>query len=244
MNFCDFNLKYVLLHATRGHWSKVRVHLMKEHFPTFKKSHISVSLITQRMQRSFIRRPLSPFFLRCSHTSIFFSTFFCFSPSASSFFVCCDYDKAAVLRRQLHNCVCVCVCQPRANCETHTKGGQKERKGRGPKVSSFLTNFNLHFYFLCWCFRHLSSSSSYQAPLRPRPKPLHPSLHPQSYWAVKCEKLQHAWQFIILSNFPEPASSRGQIVREENRVRKEKRERERKQFMQWSLQQVNRLQRR
>lgn len=136
MNFCDFNLKYVLLHATRGHWSKVRVHLMKEHFPTFKKSHIYVSLITQRMQRSFIRRPLSPFFLRCSHTSIFFSTFFCFSPSASSFFVCCDYDKAAVLRRQLHNCVCVCV-NPGQTVRHTPKEGRKREKEEDQKSRLF-----------------------------------------------------------------------------------------------------------
>lgn len=145
---------------------------------------------------------------------------FVFFPHPSSF---CDHEEAAVFHIQLHNCVCVCVS---VSALTHARKwhGQKEdesRKAMDKHLLFSLTNFHLPLFTLSvfWCLSHPFLSLRVSLPLRPLHSFLH--RHIQSYWAVKCEKLQHAWQFIILSNFPGPAPSHGQTQRDKNGSEKE-----------------------
>lgn len=157
-------------------------------------------------------------------------TFLSLSSSSLRSFVClCRlplFSSSAAMRKQLctkdnYITVCMRVCGNTGRMVRETK-----RRLRGEKNMKKTFNFSLDLFILmycvCWCFL----------------PPPHPFLHlyRQSYWVVKCEKLQHAWQFIILSNFPCRASLKSWGKTERKKVSEREWDMEKTQFMLWSLQ--------
>lgn len=154
------------------------------------------------------------------HLSLFMS-FLCVAVSLFIFFICCDYEEAAVIHRQLHNSVCACLSQHKTDGKRNTKKVQRTQMEK--LFCLFELDLSIFLHFLCLLVFSFCLILPSPRPVPP-PHPVHlssPSLqYMQSYWAVKCEKLQHAWQFIILSNFPGPDSMpQAESEREKQTVR-------------------------
>ncbi len=124
--------------------------------------------------------------------------------------------------------LCVCVCACLWLHRTAEEGNKKVELNNIERQSKFSPAFTHLSSCIVSAGVFFLSLSSFPPFILPPPQP-HPSLHPhiQNYWAVKCEKLQHAWQFIILSNFSWPASSHGERKRERDRERERETERNR-----------------